>query len=88
MTILNLSEEVLGKATEAHLQSCEYLFKIRRRLPQLIDDIWDWETVEDQLHASQRTRCQALQDAMQAFLVQNGFMGVPALCVQSVQAHC
>ena len=29
MTILNLYEEVLGKATEAHLQSCEYLFKIR-----------------------------------------------------------
>ena len=35
-----------------------------------------------------RKNSKALQDAMQAFLVQNGFMGVPALCVQSVQAHC
>ena len=34
-----------------------------------------------------RKNSKALQDAMLAFAAQNGFMGVPALCVKSVQAQ-
>ena len=37
-----------------------YLFKNRFRLPQLIDDIWLWEQVEDVVQDLRRTRAEAM----------------------------
>ena len=41
-----------------------FLFRIRRRLPSLIDDVWTWEEVHDKVALSQRSRMQCLLDAM------------------------
>ena len=42
----------------------QFLFRIRHKLASLIDDVWRWETVDDRLLVSQRSRLEALQDAM------------------------
>jgi hypothetical protein len=44
----------------------KFLFKIRARLPSLIEDIWEWEGVEEYLVEAQRTRVAALQAASQS----------------------
>ena len=40
-----------------------FLFKVRARLPGLIDDIWMWETVEETLERAASSRNQALRAA-------------------------
>ncbi len=42
-----------------------YLFRRRHQLPGLIDDIWQWENVEQLAHEAQLTRLQSLQAAAQ-----------------------
>jgi len=42
----------------------DFLFKNRQKLNKLIDDIWTWETVDDLLHLSQRSRVTALEESM------------------------
>ena len=42
----------------------DFLFKLRKKLPSLIDDVWSWERVDDLLVASGATRTSALHDAM------------------------
>ena len=42
----------------------QFLFIIRRKLAGLIDDVWRWETVGDRLLVSQRSRAEALHQAM------------------------
>ena len=49
-----------------------FLFSIRHRLNKLIDDIWTWETIDDRLHLSQRSRMTALEEAMRAPCVCGG----------------
>ena len=61
---------------EAHLQLIEkakgvytpamqtYLFRIRRKLPRLIDDVWQWEEASDRVELSTKSRMKALYDAM------------------------
>ena len=61
---------------DAHLQLIAYakkhcsaavqafLFKHRQRLPALLDDVWQWECVEDLLLASQQTRVGCLRAAL------------------------
>jgi hypothetical protein len=44
----------------------KFLFKIRSRLPALIDDIWEWEQVEQSLPFAQMSRMDALGAASQA----------------------
>ena len=44
----------------------KFLFKIRHKLRTLIDDIWQWECVEDRLRLSQRPRGEALMAAMRS----------------------
>ena len=41
-----------------------YLFQIRHKLNKLIEDVWTWETVDDLLHLSGRSRMTALEDAL------------------------
>ena len=40
-----------------------YLWRRRSHLPQMIDDIWVWENVEQIVEVSRRTRMEALQVA-------------------------
>ena len=40
-----------------------FVFRIRDRLPKLIDDIWAWERVDDALAVAEQTRLQAVQAA-------------------------
>ena len=61
---------------EAHLQLIEkakevctpamqtFLFRIRRKLPALIDDVWQWEEASDRVELSTKARMAALSDAM------------------------
>ena len=61
---------------EAHLQLIEkakevcsptffqFLFRIRHRLPKLIDDVWQWEEVTDRARHSGQSRMEALQTSM------------------------
>jgi len=42
---------------------CEFLFKMRAKLPTLIDDIWDWENVSSSLKVARRSREEALRCA-------------------------
>lgn len=50
----------------------QFLFRIRHKLSSLIDDVWRWETVDDRLLVSQRSRTEALQEAMHAPCVCGG----------------
>lgn len=61
---------------EAHLQLVQkakevctpamqtFLFRIRRKLPTLIDDVWQWEEASDRVELSTKSRSSALSDAM------------------------
>ena len=49
-----------GERTMGHT----ILFRIRRRLPSLIDDLWAWQEVHDKVALSQRSRMQCLLRAM------------------------
>ena len=49
-----------------------YLFRIRHKLASIIDDIWHWECIDDRLHLSQRSRAQALEEAMHTPCVCDG----------------
>ena len=42
---------------------CAFLFKHRAKLPNLIDDIWAWECVEEVLEVARRSRLDALAAA-------------------------
>jgi hypothetical protein len=42
---------------------CAFVFKNRARLPQLIDDIWAWEEVDDAVANASRSRMDALRAA-------------------------
>ena len=42
----------------------DFMFKIRAKLPALIDDIWTWEEIDDRMHQSELTREAALSEAM------------------------
>ena len=50
----------------------QFLFKIRTRLPALIEDIWAWEKVESDLAVAMRTRTEAIQAAAQTKCVCEG----------------
>ena len=41
----------------------ELAFKIRKKLPGLIDDVWEWETVGDALSFLGQSRVERLQRA-------------------------
>ena len=70
-----------------------YLWKKRANLPTMLDDIWEWECIEDVAAAAQRTRIETLTVAaasacscggswltfVLASLIQNG-INVPELC--------
>ena len=49
-----------------------YLFRMRHKLAGIIDDVWHWECIEDRLRVGQRTRAEALQDAMRVPCVCGG----------------
>ena len=49
-----------------------YLFKNRSRLPQLIDDIWQWEEIDDVVQDVRRTRAEAMAAAAASPCVCNG----------------
>ena len=51
---------------------CAYLFKNRAKLPTLIDDIWQWECVEELASTARQTRLEALDTASQAPCVCGG----------------
>jgi len=51
---------------------CEFLFKVRSKLPALIDDIWEWEGVSTNLRIARRTREEALRCAAAAPCVCGG----------------
>ena len=57
---LRLVQYVKAHCSEA---VCAFVFKNRARLPQLIDDIWAWEEVDDKVVASSRSRVDALRIA-------------------------
>ena len=41
-----------------------YLLMLRHKLAGVIDDVWHWECIDDRLHLSQRSRPEALQEAV------------------------
>ena len=43
-----------------------YLFRIRQKLPSLMDDLWQWGEASDRLELSTNSRMAALADAMVA----------------------
>jgi len=45
---------------------CQFLFKIRARLPAIIDDIWEWERVETTVATARLSRMEALVAAKQS----------------------
>ena len=59
----------------AHLRLAQYakahcgqsvvqgLFRMRHKLPSMIDDIWQWEEIDDILAVKSRTRCEGLAHA-------------------------
>ena len=49
-----------------------FLFKHRHKLPTLIDDVWRWETAEDQLSTAQRSRVEMLHAAAAQTCICNG----------------
>ena len=49
-----------------------YLFKMRHKLAGIIDDVWHWECIDDRVHLSQRSRSDALMEAMRAPCVCSG----------------
>ena len=78
---------------------CAFLFKNRARLPALIDDIWQWETIDDAVAAVNRSRLETLHAAAASPCVCGGaWMGfalyslttnginVPDLCKNIFQA--
>ena len=60
---LRLIEVALDTCSPAMVK---YLFANRRRLPGLIDDVWQWEEVHHRVELSGRTRMQCLTEAMSA----------------------
>ena len=52
-----------------------FLFRIRARLPTLIDDIWRWENVVEEVGASRQTRWDALRAARDTACVCAGKWG-------------
>ena len=64
-----------GEGRTAHLQLmqyvkrncpadiCAFVFKIRARLNSLIDDVWDWEQIDEVLAVAQQTRAAAVAAA-------------------------
>ena len=58
--------------TRATLQMQQFLFKNRGRLNPLIDDIWMWESVEQDMAVARATRLEALQSAAAAPCVCQG----------------
>ena len=84
---------------EAHLQLIQvakrccsaemvnFLFKMRRRLPALIDDVWLWEEIDDVVELSRQTRLQALLTAaMSKQCVCEGMW--PAFVEASLKGNC
>ena len=63
----------------------DFLFKLRKKLPSLIDDVWSWENVDDLLMASSFTRTDALHGAMRQPCVCGGEW--PRLVAQSMVAN-
>ena len=49
-----------------------FLFKIRARLPSLIDDVWQWEEVGDTLAPARRSREEGMHDALGSACVCKG----------------
>ena len=41
-----------------------FLFKMRHKLAGIIDDIWHWECIDDRVHLGQRSRLDALHEAL------------------------
>ena len=71
-----------------------FLFKNRKRLSELIDDIWTWETIDDRVHLSQRSRMQALHDGANSPCICSGEwskhvgMTLRANCIDAIElAH-
>ena len=76
-----------------------YLWRRRSHLPQMIDDIWVWENVEQIVEVSRRTRMEALQVAahspcvcqgqwmsyVSSALVTNG-INIAELCYDTLEA--
>ena len=57
--LMKKAKEVCSPAMQA------YLFRIRRTLPTLIDDVWQWEEASDRVELSTKSRMGALFDAME-----------------------
>ena len=51
---------------------CAWLFKNRMKLPNLIDDVWQWERVEELAAVARQTRMEALDSASQSPCVCSG----------------
>lgn len=57
--------QLIAKAKEACTPAMlSFLFRIRRRLPGLIDDVWQWEEANDRVELSAKTRMTASHDAI------------------------
>ena len=49
-----------------------YLFKMRHKLPGIIDDVWHWQCVDERLHLGQRSCADSLLEALNASCVCGG----------------
>ena len=59
LQLVDLAKRICSPAMVA------FLFRIRKKLPSLIEDIWTWETVSDRLATSALSRPAALDAALQ-----------------------
>ena len=59
--------QLIAKAKEVCTPAMQtFLFRIRRKLPSLIDDVWQWEEASDRVELSIKSRLTALSEAMAA----------------------
>ena len=58
--------QLIAKAKEFCTPAMQTLFRIRRKLPSLMDDLWQWGEASDRLELSTNSRMAALADAMVA----------------------
>ena len=59
--------QLIAKAKEVCTPAMQtFLFRIRRKLPSLIDDVWQWEEASDRVELSIKSRLTALSEAVAA----------------------
>jgi hypothetical protein len=79
LELIEFAKRCCSYATQA------FLFKIRSRLPELIDDIWQWETVEETLLLGRRSRVESMRAAWATACVCSGLYGTAV--VESLHAN-